>query len=306
MTAMRILVSGAGGLVGKCFTQEALERGHEVVALTRGASGEGRVHWDPMDEAVDAKALEGFDAVLHLAGENIASGRWTAERKKLILESRVKGTGLLTRALASLKKPPKVFVAASGSNYYADNRGGPPWDESGEAGSNFLAEVCFHWEAATTPAHAAGIRVVNARMGAVLSTSGGLLTRMLPAVCSGLGGTIGSGRQRLSWIHEADLAAAYLLAMECETLTGPVNFCAPESVSNRFLTKAVAGALHRPNLLVMPAAAVRWIYGEMGEALLLADNAIIPRKLTEAGMKWKFPDLNSALDDLLAQGCGCR
>jgi len=306
MTAMRILVSGAGGLVGKRFTQEALARGHEVVALTRGASGEGRIHWDPMEEAVDAAALEGFDAVLHLAGENIASGRWTAQRKKLIVESRVKGTGLLTRALVSLKKPPKVFVAASGSNYYADNRGGEPWDESGPAGTSFLAEVCFRWEAAASPAREAGIRVVHARMGAVLSTGGGLLTRMLPAVCSGLGGTIGSGRQRLSWIHEADLAAAFLLVMECPEISGPVNFCAPESVSNRLLTKAVAAALHRPSLLVMPSSAVRWIYGEMGESLLLADNAILPRKLTEAGMKWKFPDLASALDDLLRGGCGCH
>lgn len=302
---MKILVSGAGGLVGTRFVQYARTLGCEVLSLTRGTPGPGLVRWDPVHGVIDPTALEGCEAVLHLAGENIASGRWTKERKRLIIESRVRGTGLLSHALASLRYPPKVLVCASGSNYYADNEGGEPWDESGPAGTGFLSEVCLRWEGAAGPAREAGIRVVHARFGVVLSTRGGLLPKLLPAVCSGLGGVAGSGKQRLSWVHIDDLAAALMLLMEDERLLGPVNVCSPQPVSNRDFIKAVAAAVHRPCFVTMPGAAIRWLFGEMGEALLLADNAVLPAKLAKAGMKWEHSEIADALEDLLAH-CGCR
>ncbi len=295
----RVLMSGARGLVGSMLSEAMRGLGWELRILTRGRSGPGGVHWDPEQGLIDADGLEGCDYVVHLAGENIASGRWNSERKRLIMDSRVKGTRLLAEALAKAKSRPRVLLCASGANYYRDNEGGGPWDERGPAGDGFLSQVCLNWEAAAEPARRAGIRVTHARMGAVLSTKGGMLTKMLPAICSGLGGVVGSGKQRISWIHADDLVRALIFMLQRDELAGPVNVVSPIPVSNRDLTKAIAAILHRPVFLPMPKTAIWWLFGEMGEELLLADNAVAPMRLMEAGMQWEFAEVQDALRDLL-------
>jgi len=252
-----------------------------------------------MEGLIDPAGLEGCDYVVNLAGESIATGRWTRARKRLIMDSREKGTRLLAEELVKRGKPPKVFLSASGSNYYKDNEGGGQWDESGPSGIGFISEVCRRWEAAAAPALDAGIRVVHARMGVVLTTKGGILTRMLPAICSGMGGVIGSGRQRISWIHADDLVRALIFILQKDSMSGPVNVASPMPVSNRDFTRAIAKRLHRQTFLPMPKMAIWWLFGEMGEELLLADNAISPLKLLENGMQWEFPDIDDALGDLL-------
>ncbi|MFA5258081.1 MAG: TIGR01777 family oxidoreductase [Opitutales bacterium] len=295
----KVIMSGGSGLVGTLLKDAMDNLGWQVVILTRGSSGPGLVHWDPMAGVIDPAGLEGCDYVVHLAGESIATGRWTRSRKRLIMESREKGTRLLAEALAKARMPPRVLLSASGSNYYKDNDGGSPWDESGPSGSGFLSEVCRRWEAAAYPAQEAGIRVVHARMGAVLSNKGGILTRMLPAICSGMGGVIGSGRQRISWIHADDLVRALIFMLQKDAFLGPVNVASPIPVSNRDLTRAIAKKLHRLTFLPMPKTAIWWLFGEMGEELLLADNAISPLKLLENGMQWEFAEIDEALTDLL-------
>jgi uncharacterized protein len=295
----KVLLGGAGGLIGTHLREVFGHLGWEAVSLTRGPGGPGLVRWDPMSGLIDPEGIDGCDCVINLAGENIATGRWTKERKRLILESREEGTRLLAQALAHLAKPPSVMICASGSGYYRDNEGGPPWDESGPAGSSFISEVCVKWEAAADPAREAGIRVIHARMGPVLSAQGGLLTRMLPAICSGLGGYIGSGTQRISWIHIDDLVRAYVLMVQRTDLSGPVNVASPNPVSNRDFINAVARAIHRPCFMKMPRTAVLWLYGEMGADMLLADNAVAPGKLMHGAMQWEFPKIDEALADLL-------
>lgn len=300
----KVLITGATGLIGTHLMEALSENGWQFIALTRGKSSPGFVHWDPMAGIIDHTGFEGCDYVVHLAGENVASGRWTQERRRLILESREKGTRLLCHALSLMQSPPKVLISASGSNYYRDNMGGAAWDESGPCGQGFLSEVCMKWEEATAAARDSGIRVVHARMGTVLSTKGGMLTRILPVVCSGLGGVVGEGSQRISWIHASDLARAFGLILEDDSLSGPVNVASPNPVTNRFFMQAVARVINRPCFVNMPGRAMKWLYGEMASELLLADNAVAPAKLTEHGMEWEFPKLNEALDDLLvAQKC---
>jgi uncharacterized protein (TIGR01777 family) len=297
----KILMTGATGLVGGHLLETLGETGWQFTALTREKSSPGFAHWDPMSGVIDTRAFEGCEYVVHLAGENVASGRWTEERRRLILESREKGTHLLCNALAGLKHPPRVIICASGANYYRDNAGGPPWNESGPMGDGFLSVVCKRWEAAAQPARDAGIRVVHARMGTLLSTSGGMLTRILPVVCSGLGGVVGEGTQRISWIHSTDLVRAYELMLEDDSFSGPVNVASPYPAANREFMHTVAKAINRPCFIDMPGRAMRWLYGEMASELLLADNAIFPAKLMEGGMHWDYPKLEEALFDLLAR-----
>jgi uncharacterized protein len=295
----KILLSGASGLVGSQLRDVFRHLDWQIVALTRKETGNDFVKWDPIGGNIDIDAIEGCDCVINLAGENIASGRWTKERKRMILESRVKSTKLLAETIARLKNPPRVMISASGSNYYADNEGGSPWDETGPQGKSFIADVCAKWEEATQPAARAGIRVVNARLGVVLSTKGGMLTKILPAICSGLGGTAGDGTQRISWIHVEDLARAFVLIMQREKLFGPVNVVAPHPVTNGDFMREAARLLKRPCFIKMPMSAITWFFGDMGTQLLLSDNAVIPGKLMEFGMKWKFENHCEALEDLL-------
>ena len=300
---MRVAVSGSTGFVGSEVVASLSTAGHEVVRLVRRdpAPGERAVRWDPMKREVDAAGLEGLDAVVHLAGENIASGRWTAARKAAIRDSRVNGTRLLCDALAGLTRPPKLLVCASAIGIYGD-RGEELLTEESPPGTGYLAEVCREWEAASEPAARKGIRVVALRIGMVLSPRGGALARMLPPFRAGLGGVIGSGRQYVSWIALDDLVGIVLHALQPGELHGPVNAVAPRPVTNRELTGALGKALSRPTLLPVPAFALRLAVGEMADALLLASARVVPRRLEETGYRFRFPELPAALRHLLGKG----
>ena len=298
---MRVAVSGSTGLVGSEVVASLSAAGHEVVRLVRRAPapGERAVRWDPEKGEVDAAGLEGLDAVVHLAGENIASGRWNAARKAAIRDSRVNGTRLLCEALAGLVRPPKTLVCASAIGIYGD-RGEDAITEESPPAAGFLPEVCREWEAAAAPAAEKGIRVVHLRIGMVLSPNGGALSRMLPLFRAGFGGVIGSGRQYVSWIALDDLPLVILHALQRGDLSGPVNAVAPRPVTNREFTEALGKALSRPTPLPVPAFALRFaVGGEMADALLLASARVIPGRLEETGYRFRFPELPAALRHLL-------
>ena len=299
---MRVAVSGSTGLVGSEVTASLSAAGHEVVRIVRRvpAPGEKAVRWDPEKGEVDAAGLEGLDAVVHLAGENIASGRWTAARKAAIRDSRAKGTLLLCDTLAGLARPPMTLVCASAIGFYGD-RGAEVLTEESPPGTGYLSEVCREWEAATAAAARKGIRVISLRIGVVLSPRGGALSRMLPPFRAGLGGVIGNGRQYVSWIALDDLVGVVLHALRSGELCGPVNAVAPVPVTNREFTEALGKVLSRPTLLPVPAFALRLALGEMADALLLASARVAPRRLEETGYRFRFPELPAALRHLLAR-----
>ncbi|MDE2292622.1 MAG: TIGR01777 family oxidoreductase [Elusimicrobia bacterium] len=287
----RAAVSGASGLIGAALSARLSAGGVEAVPLTRRRGAPG-VFWSPESGEVDAAGLEGLDAVFHLAGVSVAA-RWSAGRKAAIRDSRVRGTALLARALAGLSRRPKVLVCASAVGWYGSRA--EPVDETAAPGTGFLAEVCRDWEAAARPAAEAGIRVVHARLGMVLSRAGGALQRMLPAFRLGLGGPIGSGAQGVSWVTLEDCAAALsFLAFE-SSLSGPVNVAAPDAVPNAEFARALGRALHRPAFLPLPAFAVRLVLGEMAEELLLSGQRAVPAALTRAGFTFAAPGLDEAL-----------
>jgi len=296
---MNFLISGSSGLVGQALIPVLKSGGHHVASLVRFQPQPGAplVHWSPAQGEIDASRLEGFDAVVHLAGESV-SGRWTPAKKQAIRESRVQGTRLLGEALARLSQRPRVLVGASASGYYGD-RGDEVLREDSAAGSSFLSEVCREWEAATKPATERGIRVVNLRTGLVLSRAGGGLAKMLPAFTMGVGGKIGSGKQYMSWIAIDDLVQVILFAATTETLGGPANAAAPNPVRNSEFTKTLGRVLGRPSIIPMPAFAVRLAFGEMGEELLLASTRMEPGRLLSAGYRFRFPQLDGALRHLL-------
>lgn len=299
---MCVAITGSTGLVGSEVVASLSAAGHEVVRVVRRgpASGEGTVRWDPAKGEIDAAGLEGLDAVIHLAGENVGSGRWTAARKAAIRDSRVNGTRLLCDTLAGLARPPKTLVCASAIGYYGD-RGAEPLTEESPPGTGFLAEVCREWEAASEHAVRKGIRVVAMRIGMVLSPKGGALPRMLPLFRAGLGGVIGNGRQYVSWVALDDLVGIVLHALRCEDLRGPVNAVAPRPVTNREFTEALGKALSRPTPLPVPAFALRLAVGdEMADALLLASAWVVPKRLLDTGYAFRFPELPAALRHMLA------
>jgi len=300
--AMRILITGASGLVGTALAPFLTTGGHEVVRLTRDAGRRkpGTVHWNPETGRIDAAALEGLDAVVHLAGENIAAGRWTAAKKARIHASRVDGTRLLVDALRALATPPKTLIAASAVGYYGD-RDADVVDEDSAPGAGFLADVCREWEEAGAAAAEAGIRVVTLRVGVVLSGAGGMLATIRTPFSFGLGGTIGGGEQYMSWVAIDDLLAIILFALTTPALSGPVNAVAPQAVTNRVFTNTLAEVLARPALLPIPAAAVRLLFGEMGQELLLASTRVDPQRLTAAGFRFAFPQLEDALRHVLGK-----
>jgi hypothetical protein len=297
---MRVAITGSTGFVGSGVAAAFSAAGHEVVRLVRRAPapGEKAVRWDPAKGEVDAAGLEGLDAVIHFAGENIASGRWNATRKAAIRDSRVNGTRLLCDTLAGLARPPKTLVCASAVGIYGD-RGEELLTEESPPGTGFLAGVCREWEAASGPAARKGIRVVALRIGMVLSPKGGALARMLPLFRAGLGGVIGGGRQYVGWVA-LDLVGIVLHALRCGFLRGPVNAVAPRPVTNREFTEALGKALSRPTPLPVPAFALRLAVGrEMADALLLAGARVVPHRLEETGYRFRFPEIGAALRHLL-------
>lgn len=305
---MRVLVSGSSGLIGSALVPSLEGAGRSVVRLVRGDAGANEIPWDAAGKdpslAASAKsvapaigALEGFDAVVHLAGESIA-GRWTAAKKARIRDSRVQGTSTLAAALARAGRPPKVMVCASAIGIYGDGGEEVLREESAHR-SDFLAQVAQQWEAATEPAARAGMRVVSLRFGVVLSPRGGALARMLPPFRMGAGGRIGSGRQWMSWITLDDVVGVIQHALATESLRGPVNTVAPHPVTNAEFTRALGEALHRPTIFPLPAFIVRLVFGEMGEALLLSSQRVDCGKLLASGFRFQYPELKPALGAIL-------
>ncbi|HET6374344.1 MAG TPA: TIGR01777 family oxidoreductase [Candidatus Polarisedimenticolia bacterium] len=298
---MRILVSGASGLVGSALLPALAADGHVVTRLTRSrppAGGESS--WDPEHGLLDVSALDGVEAVVHLAGQNIASGRWTQKTKTLIRESRVKGTRLLAQSLAKLQSPPHTLICASAIGYYG-SRGDEILDETSAPGDDFLASVCRDWEEAAQTAARSGIRVVILRFGVILSTRGGALAKMLTPFRIGAGGVVGDGRQYMSWIDIDDVVGVIQHALRDETLAGPVNTVSPRCVTNREFTKTLGAVLSRPTLFPMPAFVARALFGEMADALLLSSVRVAPARLTAAGFRFKHPELAESLKHLLGR-----
>ena len=296
---MNILVTGSSGLVGSALMPPLRAAGHQVTAVVRRAPrpGAAEVRWDPLGGDATA-AFAGADAVVHLSGENIAAGRWSQARKSRILNSRVQGTQTLAATLARLPTPPKVLVSASAQGYYG-NRGDELLQEDSSPGSDFLAEVCRQWEAATQPASQAGVRVVRLRFGLILSATGGALPRMLPLFRLRLGGKLGSGRQWWSWIAIDDVVALIQFALTAGSLRGPVNAVAPNPVTNAEFTRVLARVLRRPALFPAPAFMLRAALGEMADALLLASQRVHPAAAQAAGFAFRFPVLDLALRHML-------
>jgi uncharacterized protein (TIGR01777 family) len=298
---MRILVSGSHGLVGKSLINSLRSDSHEIVRLVRGKpSGATEIEWHPNQEKIDTASLEGLDAAVHLAGESIASGRWTDEKKRAIRDSRVKGTALLSDALARLSRPPAVFVSASAIGYYG-NRGDELLTENSAPGDDFLANVCVEWENATIPAIEKGIRTVHARFGIILDPKDGALGKMLTPFRMGIGGRVGDGKQWMSWIHIEDVVNGLRSLISDSSINGPVNFVAPNPVTNAEFTKALGRALSKPTLFPVPAFGARLAFGEMADALLLSSARVEPRVLKDRGFVFRWPLLDDALRHLLAR-----
>lgn len=291
----RIAITGATGLVGRRLVPFLRAGGHTVHRLVRTATGRpDEIVWEPNRGQLDQAALEGFDAVIHLAGVSIAGGRWSDARKQAILESRVKGTALLADALTRLKRPPAVLVSTSAVGYYG-NRGDEILTEASATGDGFLAGVCREWEASASPASRAGIRVVHPRLGVVLAGEGGLLAQLARPFRLGLGGKIGDGRHYLSWIAIDDLLAVLLEGVMNDALEGPVNAVAPESITNATFTESLGRALHRPTVMPLPAFAARLAFGEMADELLLVSQRTQPARLETIDFAFTYPTIDAAL-----------
>ena len=294
----KVAVTGASGLIGTALTAALEKRGDRVIPVGRRPPA-GGVAWDPATRRIDGAALEGVDAVVHLAGERI-DGRWTASKKRRILDSRVEGTELLVRTLSSLDRPPSVVVSASAIGFYGD-RGDDELTEDSEPGTGFLAEVCERWEAAAAPTASPDIRLVLARTGIVCTPDGGALGRMLALTRLGLGGRLGNGRQWWPWITLEDEIRALLHLLDTPVV-GPVNLVAPGICRNAEFVRDLARALRRPAVLPAPALALRAVLGEMANGLLLASARVRPVRLEDSGFTFRSPNLTPAIAELLSAG----
>jgi len=300
---LKFAITGSTGMIGSAVCEWLSQRGHSVTRLIRPTTSkktpEGSIVWDPQKKIIDLERLEGHDAVIHFAGANISDQRWTAEYKKEILNSRVEGTTFLSESLRKLNRQPRMFFSTSAIGYYGDHPAKDIIDETGANGPGFLAEVSRAWELATKPAESAGILVTHMRMGVVLDTSGGAMKKMLPPFYFGLGGPIGSGKQILSWIALWEIPQMiYFLAIK-SGVKGPVNFTAPNPVSSAEFAKVLGSVINRPAFLPLPAFAVKTMFGEMGQELLLNGAHIVPQRLLDKGYNFAYPDLKTALVSIL-------
>ena len=290
---MKILITGASGLVGKELQKSFAEKGYEMLLASRSEpKDDNHIQWTIDEGFAEPEKLEGVDVVVHLAGENVSGGiRWTDEKKKAIRDSRVLGTRNVVDAISKLKKKPHTFIASSAIGFYGE-RGDEEVTESSAAGDNFLAGVCKEWGAED-----AGIRTVLLRTGIVLSKDGGALGTMLTPFKLGVGGVVGSGKQWMSWISMDDEIAIINYAIENENIRGAVNAVAPNPVTNEEFTKTLGEVLYRPTFIPLPEFAVSMIFGEMGDALLLASTKVMPKRLEDAGFEFKFPNLKEAVEN---------
>jgi uncharacterized protein (TIGR01777 family) len=301
---MKVAVTGSSGLIGTALLASLRGDGHEVLPVVRAASTSGHAgpvaRWDVDRGEIDAAALEGVDAVVHLAGEGIAEKRWSDEQRRRVLESRSKGTALLAGALAGLTTKPSVLLSGSAVGFYGD-RGDEVLTETSPPGTGFLAEVGLAWEAATAPAQDAGIRVAHLRTGIVLDRRGGALAKMLPLFRFGLGGKMGNGRQWWSWITLADEIGAIRFLLDHD-VAGAVNLTAPEPATNAELAKAIGRAMHRPSFVPVPKFGPKLLLGrELADALLFGSQRVIPEVLAAAGYPFLHPRLDEALAAVLAK-----
>jgi uncharacterized protein len=293
---MRILISGSHGLIGRAVITALVQAGHLSISLQRSSvpSTPNTPLWDPIRRNSWDSDIGPVDAVIHLAGENLAAHRWSPEVKRRLHTSRVTGTEQLCKHLASLDKKPGVFIAASAIGYYG-NRGDEVVSEDSPRGEGFLSELCRDWEAACQPAIDAGIRVVNMRFGMVLARNGGALNKLVPVFKFGLGGQLGSGRQWMSWIALDDLVAVIIQSLTDRRIAGPVNVVSPNPVTNSEFTHSLGKVLKRPAIFTVPAFILRAVWGEMADEMLLASIRVEPKKLNDNGLRFKYPNLETAL-----------
>ncbi len=293
---MNILLSGSSGFIGTALRNRLESAGHTVVPLTRG-DGRSAAQWRPEAGQISLPAMP-FDAVIHLAGENVASGLWTSAKMNRIRESRVQGTTLLAKTIAKLDPRPRVFISASAIGYYGDT-GATIVDENTPCGDGFLAKVCAEWEESAAPAAAAGIRVVHPRFGLVVDPTGGLLAKMLPPFRCGLGGVLGNGEQYMSWISLHDVLAAIDHCLAHDKTTGPINFVAPNPVTNREWTQTLAQTLRRPAVLPVPRWVLRLLFRRMADEALLASARVKPLRLEQEAFPFRHRELRPTLEELL-------
>lgn len=294
-----VAITGASGMVGTALAEKLRQAGHKPLSITRKASSSESILWDPATGFKNPSQLEGVDTMVHLAGENIAAGRWTAALKDRIRRSRVEGTRSLVKSIAAAKQRPKTLVCASAIGFYGE-RGETVLDESAAAGTGYLSDVCREWEHEAQAASALGLRVVNVRIGVVLSPKGGALAKMLLPFKLGAGGIIGSGKQYWSWIGLHDLVRILAFCVENETVKGAVNGVSPNPMTNYDFTKGVGKALRRPTIFPMPAFVAKLALGEMANDLLLASTRVVPKKLQDHGFQFDYPELVGCLEHELS------
>ena len=294
---MKVLITGSSGLIGSALAKSLTSNGHDVIRLLRHSSANDSPVWGPENGVMDLADVGEITAVVHLAGENIADGRWSGSKKNRILNSRVRGTKLLAEYFADSDQKPQVIISASAVGFYGD-RGTEIVDEESNAGKSFLANVCVQWEDALNAAVETGIRVVKVRFGIVLSINGGALKKMLLPFKIGAGGVIGSGKQYMSWVSIDDAVEMIQFAITNDLIQGPINFVTPNAISNRKFTRTFGQVLHRPTIFPLPEFAIRIALGEMADELLLNSTRVFPKKLVESGYKFLQPELSQALDHL--------
>lgn len=293
---MKIAIAGATGFVGKKLVPFLEAKGHQVTKIVRSTPAAGEIAWNPENHEIDYRQLEGMDAIINLAGENIASGRWTAAKKEKILRSRIDATKTLSNAVQKMERPPQVYINTSATGIYG-NRGSETLTESSKDGDGFLAEVCKQWEKAIVPLP--HTRVVILRFGAVLSAEGGMLGKMLIPFKIGLGGVIGNGQQYISWIDIHDLLNIFDFVINNNSVSGPINAVSPYPVTNFDYTKTMGKVLGRPTFFSMPEFVARFAFGEMADEMILSSEKVLPARLSAAGFVFQYPELEGSLKHLL-------